>query len=559
MAVKYLPSEAEFYLYALLTDPSGVDLVEFAFVDEKSDDKCFRLYDFQTPWWRDRSKYQADQAGRSVGKSEGIVARACAHPFNFPGQQRLLSAPEFNHLRPIVDLIEHRIKTIWFLRAMCPPNRHMGIARQPQWQVRFLNGAEIRTRLPNLDGRGVKGSHSVVIEIDEAQNYPEPAWAEIVECLVDDPRAEFRIHGVPTGVRGTFWKWTTGLDVNLPWVVHRIMAMQRNTWNDLERKRKIAMYGGSRSYPDYRRNILGEHGDASSPLFVLARLMACVDDDPGSEYNTSIYTPLTITDEDLRDQRVGYEDDDPERPGIEELLDAKVPAIHKIGYSYYYGGGDVGVTQHPSEFLIFGQVEKKVVHRLLLRLHLERVSIEDQVAAIQWLKQFYGRRLVGFGIDRAGVGFGVWQPLADCKIEDGIIAAGSTKEPWVYGWDFSEKIVAELNPDVGEDLDEQMVRRFLVDYASEELRAMVDKKMLQLPSDNELLNQFQGQTWTRGRGGKQDPNKPNKTWSRGNFHALDAAKYFAATKMLPPLHRAIQAQRNVKPERPNVVFPGRWK
>src|SRR5947209_3529587 len=132
-------------------DPAGRDLAEFSWVDETKPDKCFRLWDFQWPWYGDDAAYQVDQASRTLGKSEGIAMRGCAHPFVYPGQERLITAPELNHLRPVVDNIEKRIKGVWFLRDMCPSDRHMGISRQPAWQIRFKNGSEIRSRLPNKD------------------------------------------------------------------------------------------------------------------------------------------------------------------------------------------------------------------------------------------------------------------------------------------------------------------------------------------------------------------------------------------------------------------------
>ena len=48
------------------------------------------------------------------------------------------------------------------------------------------------------------------------------------------------------------------------WRVHRITAMSRPNWSDEERQEKIKQYG-SRDDPDYRRNVLGAHGDATNP------------------------------------------------------------------------------------------------------------------------------------------------------------------------------------------------------------------------------------------------------------------------------------------------------
>jgi len=557
MVATYQPTEAEYYLYALLTDPAGIDLAEFAWVDESKADKCFRLWDFQWPWYRDESQYQIDQASRTLGKSEGIAMRACAHPFVFPGQERLITAPELNHLRPVVDNIEKRIKQVWFLREMAPRDRHMGISRQPQWQIRFLNGAEIRSRLPNLDGKGVKGQHPVVIELDEGQDYPEPGYDEILECLKEVEGAQFRIHGVPKGLRDRFWKWSTGQDPDLPFTVHRKLAMERPTWNDFERRRKIALYT-SRMNPNYRRNIYGEHGDAHTALFVLARLLACTDLETGSAYNTEVYQLISITDEDIRAER-GSEDP-ADTDWIDTLVESRLSRGHLVGFTNYHGGADIGVTNHPSEFLIFGQQEKKAALRLLLRLHLERVKVEDQQQLIRWLKTFYDgavgkAKLASFGIDRAGVGFGVWQPLMTSEIKDGLLNSIKTDD-WIQGWDFQEKIVVALDDADDKGVEDQLIYRYMIDHASEELRRWVDTKSIILPADNDLLNQWQGQTYTARKGADMDPNRPKRQYSKGTFHALDAAKYMIASKTLPALHRQIVEGINRKPVRPRAVFPG---
>lgn len=555
MVAIWQPSEEELYLYALLTDPAGIDLAEFAWVDESKDDKCFRLWDFQWPWYRTEDQYQIDQASRTLGKSEGIAMRGCAHPFVFPGQERLITAPELNHLRPVVDNIEKRIKSIWFLKEMAPKDRHMGISRQPQWQIRFQNGAEIRSRLPNKDGKGVKGQHPVVIELDEGQDFPDPGYDEILECLKEVAGAQFRIHGVPKGMRDRFWKWSTGQDPNLPFKVHRKIAMERPTWNDLERQRKIALYQ-SRMNPNYRRNLYGEHGDASSPLFVLARLMACVDQDPGSPYNADVYQQISLSDEDVFEARGSADPND--TSWIDVLVDDRLPRSHLMGYTAYYGGADIGVTNHPTEMLIFGQRAKTGVLQLLLRLHLERIKVDDQKALITYLKTFYTTptaTLIGFGQDRAGVGFGVWQPLADTTIEDGLLRE-QKKTSWVHGWDFSEKIVVALEDDGEKMTEDSLVMRYMIDYSSEELRRLVDVKQLMLPNDGDLINQFQGQTYTGRKGADMDPNRPKRSYSKGTFHALDAAKYMAASHGLPVLHRQIVKALHSKPVRARTVFPG---
>lgn len=167
MAAVVLPSEEELYLWAILTDPSGLDLAEFSWHDPESETGCYRAWDFQWKFYRDASPFQVEQGGRSVGKTVGITMRACSMPFIAPGQSMLITAPELNHLRPLTDAIEGRLLGARLLREMLPATKSNGMARQPHWQTKFKNGTRLVSRLPQRDGKGLKGQHVLKIEMDE--------------------------------------------------------------------------------------------------------------------------------------------------------------------------------------------------------------------------------------------------------------------------------------------------------------------------------------------------------------------------------------------------------
>ena len=173
MAVVEDLSEEERYLLALMLDQSGIDMAEFLWKDETNQDGVFRCYDFQIPWYRDQSKFQIDQAARSVGKSLGIQMRAFAFPFHSPGEEMLLTAPELIHLNPITERVEERIMesrvSSELLKKRGASN---GITHRP-FEAKFVNGARIVGRIPQKDGKGVKGQHPKQLEMDEAQDYPE--------------------------------------------------------------------------------------------------------------------------------------------------------------------------------------------------------------------------------------------------------------------------------------------------------------------------------------------------------------------------------------------------
>jgi hypothetical protein len=329
MSAVVLPDEEELFLLAILDSPDGLDLAEFAWYDAESPDGCYRAWDFQWDWYTCNDMYQIDQGGRALGKTVGIKMRAFAFVFYYEGQSMLLTAPELNHLRPLTDMIERALISTRLVREMLPEGKGKGIARQPHWQVRFRNGTTLISRLPNKDGKGVKGQHVINIELDEAQDYPLAGWIEIVETLnAGLPGAMWRCHGVSKGVRDRFFEKS---QPGSGWTVHRPMAMHRPSWGKAERDNKIKEYGQSRQAIDYRRNIYGEHGDASNSVFVLARLMACVDLDEASTYNQDIYYRVSMNYENFP---VGASDE--ERMAIlHNWVD--LPGSHRHGYTQKLG------------------------------------------------------------------------------------------------------------------------------------------------------------------------------------------------------------------------------
>lgn len=528
--------EEECYLLAILDDPSGIELAEFCFLDEEPGkaDPCFRVRDYQWAWWTNEERYQIDHCSRDVGKSQGIQLRAFAFPFNFPGQEMLVTAPELNHLSPIVDKIEKLFLRVRLGREMLPPRKGGGIKHQPQFQMTFVNGAVIMGRLPNRDGRGVKGQHSHRIEMDEAQDYPPQGWTELVETMRDTVGAQWRCHGVSRGIRDMYYRLTEKTDPDLPFYVHRFMAMHRPGWTAEERRKKIAIYGGSRDNPDFKRNVYGDHGDVSNPVFVLARLMACVrinESTWASEYNDSVYARIKIEAESMEG-----------RP-VESFL--QLPASHFMkAYTSYWAGIDIGFTKDPSELLIFGQIKvrEKEVLRLLARIHMMRISSPDQERVIAKVFELYGPRLRKLSMDKTGNGLPVWQHMAN----DPVHAAYRNR---VMGYGFSEKKAVEFDDrplERGEVATDAMIEKNVIEYATDKLREYVDGGNMELPYDQELLTEFQGQVVLYSRD-DSSVGKRRTRYGGGSFHTLDAAKLMVLGKELEAVEAAMAPARRRGP------------
>lgn len=533
MAVLADLTEEEAYFFAILQDQSGIDQAEFSWTDETSPDFVFRCWDYQYPWYRTRGKHQIDQCGRAIGKSVGIQMRAWAFAFTNPGEEMLITAPEMIHLDPVTKNIEDRIMSARLSREFLQSNgKSNGITHRP-FEAKFRNGAKILGRIPQKDGKGVKGMHPKKLEMDEAQDYPEPGWVELGETLkYADENASWRAHGVSRGIRDRYYKQTQR---ESGWFVHRYTAMHRPDWTAEERHAKAELYG-SRNHPDYRRNILGLHGDAQSALFVLTRLMACVDQVEGSHYNLNEYHKIEINDEKLRDTGMP----------IEELLD--FPAIHK-SFERIWVGMDVGMTNHPSEILIWaeewpsgGKSSGKVRLKTIARVHLERISSPDQRRVLEAIWHFYHPRAIA--MDRTGLGLPIYQEIAE--------SAPANMVKVMRPYNFSEKIVVGYEtPDPDDDSpfydseeETNEIKANVLEYSSDMLRTYVDQEQLLLPWDIDMIREFQGQTFVVTRNNTNPYGK--KEFNKGKFHALDAARM----ALLGFLQDKIEAMKETRDDEP---------
>jgi hypothetical protein len=349
----------------------------------------------------------------------------------------------------------------------------------------------------------------------------------------------WRCHGVSKGVRDKFFEKT---QPDSGWVVHQPMAMNRPTWDDVERDNKIKEYGSSRQSIDYRRNIYGEHGDAANSVFVLSRLMDRVDLDEGSTYNSEIYTKIAMEFESFPkgaspDERLALLDSWIDLPGTHlsgysQKIGAKEVGSPK-GYSAYWGGMDVGVTVDPTELLIFGQRSGTDFLELLTRIHMRRINTDDQMTVVSKVMDFYGSKL-RLGIDKTGVGFPIWDQLTR-------LSYGAR----IYGYGFSENRVAAIEdrPLVGnETIKDLAIMRNFVECSTDWLRGIyVDQKKLRLPYDREILIEFQGQTYVTVRDTGNAYGTKRK-FGGGSFHTLDAAKLAVGTKHIPPLEELLEAR-----------------
>jgi len=530
-------TEDELYLWAILNDPTGVDIYEFLCEDIDQPGEPARLWPFQWPWTHHDSKYEVDALARQTGKSVSVTWKAMAHTFQNPGQEMLLVAPQLNHLELLTAKIEATFLKHRLLMEMRPTGASRGLKKSPHWQLTFKNGAQIISRLASSPA-AMKGPHPVIIEGDEIQDWDPASYLELIETIkTNHPNMHWRMHGVSKGVgRDLHYQLTQGKNKGARFKVHHYIASHRPDWSDEERAMKIAQYGGDESHPDYQRNVLGLPADSGNTLFVTARLMQCVQmqgSEWAIEYNEEVYSRIKISDSLLN--RVA---------SIEALID--VPIAHlRDEYVSYWGGADIGFTDDPTEILIFGTT-KQAVDRLLLRVRLERVTAGDQVAAIKFIFAQYGKRLRRFGMDRTGNGLPLFQ----------LLKATPEISSRVAGYNFSEKRAVEFDDrelKAGETQEDLVIMKNIKDHATDLLRKKVDQKQLELPFDDEILKEWQGATSYIVKTNPDDDGVKRK-YGGGSLHTLDAARMFAAAKELMAIEELLNAAPKLEPVLDRFIF-----
>ena len=383
--------------------------------------------------------------------------------------------------------------------------------------------------------------HAVAVELDEGQDYPQAGYTEIIETMKASKWKQWRIHGVSRGVRDQFYKFTMNEDPNLHFKVHQYAAVYRDTWSDKERQSKIALYGGSEENIDYRRNVFGEHGSATSTLFVLHRLSQCVAMSRTAEeidYNENVYTMTRISESLL----------DAAGKGIIEMLEPNTR--HLDGkYVAYFAGMDIGFSKDPTELLLWGNYtddEGNNRYDQLLRIQMHRISTHDQAAVVRWLFDQYGDRLKAVCLDRNGVGLGLMQVLADEHTQPSLPAHVRERIIGYVGHQKLPVAIEDRQMEAGETLADLAIKQTVTSWGFSKLRELVDQQLIRLPNDQEQLAEFQGQKILTQRDPVSGKYVQLSGSGRHSYHTLDAAILLVAGMELPGLEKMLAP----KPQEP---------
>lgn len=457
-------------------------------------------------------------------------------------------------------------------------------------------------RVEDLYDLEVDDDHSFIADgiiVHNSQDMPERAWKEMPETVRwEVPGARWCCHGVSKGLRDDFFKKT---QPGSGWVVHQISRMQTPDWTPKLKAQQLQEYGGSEESPDYKRNILGEHGDAQNVIFVRHNFMAGVDDrEEESDYLRTEYFKATITGEMIA-ARVGS------KSAVEASSEAAIAAMLEMvdfpknhdRYETFWAGMDIGLVSDPSELLVFAEYVPKAKERaehkrveivvpddgvsrfkLLTRLQLFRLPEPLQVELLMHVIQTYRPRALA--LDGTGIGLPMFQLLQqkagtsriltfeppEDATEDEKVAFANKRDnakhalTVIKNYNFSAKVLidvdeekaAELPPGtpITEVLEKAGLRQVAKDRGTDVLRTLVDHKRMLWPMDAEVVNQMNGQTYRYSSEPQDAYGKRRMIYSNsGPIHILDAARMFALGWSQERMEELIAAG---EPER-QPVFP----
>lgn len=411
----------------------------------------------------------------SVGKSLSIKLRALAFPFNTKGEEMVITAPTLHHVTLVTDNVTSLFSNCRIAREMLE-KKTKSVTQRP-FKAQLQGGGRIIGVIPHHDGSGYKGTHPLILDMDEAQDLPDRAWKEVVETVKDaNENSRWTIHGVTNSDGGEF-------DHKLKdpeWVKWRRPSTIRPNWTDAERKEKINEYGGSANSIDFRRNVLGLSGNADSVLFVSTRVNQVRDMDEDSVYNKEEYYFAEIDDALINETG--------------DIIDhVEIPASHS-NYERFWIGVDLGWTLAPTAVVVFGEVLDKKTHKvtlkLLTRLLLFRVPSYDQISLFLYLMKLY--RPQGFAMDKTGQQ-GFWDILQNEVLKDPDLRFMADR---LQGLGFSEKITVgfdstvEFNESDPNAWRDAAINRNVIEASTDAIRELIDEQLIQFPYDSKLVNEL---------------------------------------------------------------------
>lgn len=403
--------------------------------------------------------------------------------------------------------------------------------------------AEVHFRPAGHDGESFRGVHVNALAIMEeaAKCKAKVQWTEFYRGLM--PGCKLRVYSVPDGDRTSeYHRLCTEARENLPvdepgfrkfhW---NKMLMPEPFWSEARRLHFVKLFGGADT-PGYKRNVLGEEGDAENPVIRWDVLLPNIVDlpqyrkivlgaDGGADtlYSNVYRIDLLMTE----GRKSGHEqttsdhadtlddfianDDTHRRNAWADLLAPHLTHIDPRGV--HWVGCDLGERNDPTEIVVSEQLGETV--RDVLRIKAKGLPYHAQEELIYQVDRACGHRAF-WGVDLGSAGTAVVKNLLN---RDAYVEADFTDR--LIGFHFQEAVdcVGEDGEALKQaDADDNTVilRAPAKHWATVCLVQRLQHRGYQLAYDADVLNDYTSHT---ARAGTKWP-----IYDKKNDHTIDARR-----------------------------------
>lgn len=417
------------------------------FMIEPRTGEPWQFFDYQRESIRAWSQATVHQDGAEVGKTREITVlvlwgQCTAMGLTVRRPWMLVGAPQQTHLDEIILAIEEQVGaqdagdakgsllSQFWLKPKRTPHMMQRFRTIPLGENEKTGIGRVYYRPAGHDGEAFRGVHvNAMAMMDEAAKLKRAVqWSEFWRSAM--PGCAKRVYSVPDGDRSTeFFRLSQQAVENLPakkdgWrLFHWPKTIMPEPFWSAERDAEFIRLFGGRHTPGYKRNVLGDWGEAENPVWSWDVLLPNVADVPdyrilelnidrgrgelhvavkrcvfhvekGRKSGTYDWLTDTVIDLTPFTSRVDSE----RRMAMQSLLREHLRGASR---GVFFAGADLGETNDPTEIIISESLGPKLCDRL--RVHAQGVDYYIQRELIYGLQELFGG-LPHWGVDLGSAG-----------------------------------------------------------------------------------------------------------------------------------------------------------
>lgn len=513
------------------------------FLVEPRTGEPWRFFDYQRESIRAWSQDVVHQDGAEVGKTREIMClilwgECTAMGLSMRRPWMLIGAPQQTHLDEIILAVEEQmgVQEGGGANGTLLSQQWLKPKRTPHTMHRFLTPpldgekagiGRVYYRPAGHDGEAFRGVHvNAMLLMDEAAKLKRAVqWSEFWRSAM--PGCRRRVYSVPDGDRSTeFFRMTQQATESLPpgrtgfRLFHWPKTIMPAPFWSPEREAEFARLYGGRQTPGFKRNVLGDWGEAENPVWswdvVLPNVQALDD-----------YRILKLTADTARDElavelkRVELHVEHNRKSGTDVwLLDTVIPLgpflrgddearrgamrallrehLDGAGRGVFWAGADLGESNDPTEIILSEQRGPKLVD--VLRISARGLPYHMQRELIYGIDELFGR-LPHWGVDLGAAGTVVVKDLQTLEAY-----ADARFDERMTGFQFSNAVDCvgedgEALRDAADDDAEgeaRIVRAPAKHWATQCITARLQAIGYALAYDTEVLNHMTNHTARQG-------------------------------------------------------------